>query len=124
MDDLSKLKKDLTEYANKYQDFLNIVNSLNEHKLRLARKIDLMEKRGMDVSSDPHQKQVYTTTVETYGVLRDVITESSKALIFIDEFIDRIKNEERVVKEEFAALNSCMELVEKAKNFEKLMEKI
>lgn len=124
MDDLLKLKKDLTEYANKYQEFLNIVKSLNQHKLRLARKIDMMEKKGMDTSSDIHQKQAYETTVETYGVLRDVITESSKSLIFIDEFIDRIQNEEAIVKEEFTALNSCMELIEKTRNFDKLMEKI
>ena len=124
MDDLLKLKKDLTEYANKYQEFLNIVKSLNQHKLRLARKIDMMEKKGMDTSSDIHQKQAYETTVETYGVLRDVITESSKSLIFIDEFIDRIQNEEAIIKEEFTALNSCMELIEKTRNFDKLMEKI
>jgi len=124
MDDLLKLKKDLTEYANKYQEFLNIVKSLNQHKLRLARKIDMMEKKGMDTSSDIHQKQAYETTVETYGVLRDIITESSKSLIFIDEFIDRIQNEETIVKEEFTALNSCMELIEKTRNFDKLMEKI
>lgn len=124
MDDLLKLKKDLTEYANKYQEFLNIVKSLNQHKLRLARKIDMMEKKGMDTSSDIHQKQAYETAVETYGVLRDVITESSKSLIFIDEFIDRIQNEETIVKEEFTALNSCMELIEKTRNFDKLMEKI
>jgi hypothetical protein len=124
MDDILKLKNDLTEYAKKHQEFLSIVNSLNEHKVRLSKKIDLMEKKGFDVSSDPQKKELYETNVEIYGVLRDVITESSKSLIFIDEFIDRIKNEEKVLKEEFVALKSCMELIEKARDFNKLMEKI
>ena len=51
-------------------------------------KIDLMKKKGFDISKVSNEKDMYATYIETYGTLRDVITECAKSLIFIDEFIE------------------------------------
>lgn len=125
MDDLVKFKNDLKDYAKGYDELSETIKKLNENKVRISYKIDLMEKKGYDLKNKGHEKrEIYDNTVETYGTLRDVITECAKCLIFIDEFIDRISNEELIIEEEIDAVKSCMELIEKAKKFNNVMENI
>ena len=112
MDDILKLKNDLKRYANQHKEFLDTIELLNEHKIRLSQKIDLMKKKGFDISKVSNEKDMYATYIETYGTLRDVITECAKSLIFIDEFIDRIKGEENILEE----IVACQRMIHKNLN--------
>lgn len=124
MEDITKLKDDLKIYAKRHQDFIKIVELLNQHKIRLSKKLQFMEEKGFKDSTNDNEKETYVLTLESYEALRDVVTDSSKSLIFIDEFIDRIKNEENIIKEEIIALKSCMELINKAEHFEKVIRQL
>ena len=119
MEDMQKLKDDFKRYAKDHASFMTAVNRLNQHKVNISKKIEVLERKGFDVSKNEKNRQVYNDATRLYSLIRDMITESSKSLIFIDEFIDRISNEEHIVREEIAALESSLVLAHKVVDFEK-----